>query len=314
MNEKNILSIITATRGNFSEYWLEQLLKIKGNVQFILVYPPEATIRYIDDSRIKILRSPHRGEVMQRMLGLLNASGKYVLALDDDDFVHPDVLEFTIKYFNRFPDSWVFRLRMKKIIFSDLEQIKKDWQEIPDVAQLEVLKKTKENPDPFKGGNNPGLLEIPIAPLDKNFDIRHAIFPWKQRKDMHGIHIENFNNKVWQTKLVQEAINDIARSMKILGAFTWVPAWSLDRLLGLFIQAKFFQKGAIIGHWMPIPEQIRFIDRPPSLKENRIYLEAEVLLIKCFPQYGYFWNLFFWQLYSIPITLAKALKKKLIKP
>ncbi|HEY9850936.1 MAG TPA: glycosyltransferase family A protein [Leptolyngbyaceae cyanobacterium] len=313
MSEKITLSIVTATRGNFSEYWLEQLLKIKGDVQLILVYPPDANFKYINDSRIKNFKSPYRGEVMQRTIGLLNASGKYVLALDDDDFVHPDVLEFTVKYFNKFPESWVLRLRMKKILFSDEEEIKKDWAEITDVNQLEVLKKTKENPDPFKGGKNPGLLELPIAPVDNKFDVRYAIWPGLERKDMHGIHIENFNNKIWKNQLVQDALTELGKAMKIFGAITWVPSWNLDRLLGLFIQAKFFQKDAIIGHWMPIPEQIRFIIRPDNLKETRIYLEGDILLAKRFPQYGYFWNLFFSQLYDVPRVLGKSLKRHILK-
>jgi hypothetical protein len=62
--------------------------------------------------------------------------------------------------------------------------------------------------------------------------------------------------------------------------------------LGLFIQAKFFEKGKIIGHLLPLPEQIRVEANPPEYKKSRrFYLLAELLLLKRFPQYGYLWNL-----------------------
>jgi hypothetical protein len=82
-------------------------------------------------------------------------------------------------------------------------------------------------------------------------------------------------------------------------------------LLGLFVQAKFYQKDAIIGHAMPKPEQIRFIVRDNALKETRLHLIADILLVKCYPQYGYLWNLIIWQVYNIPIILAKSAKIKL---
>lgn len=311
MNKKPILSIVTATRGTFSEYWLEQLLKIKGNIQFILVYPPAITVKTINDPRVRVLTSPYKGEVLQRFTGLLNADGEYVLALDDDDLAHPDILECTTAYFKKFPNSWVLRLKIENIDFLNEERIKQFWEKIPDLEKLDICKKTKENPFPYQRGNYKGLLEVPIAPLDIKFDIRHVIWPFKKRIDMHGIHFENFNNKIWKNQIVQPALSDISQAMRIMGAFTWVPSWSLDRLLGLFVQAKFFQKNAIIGHAMPKPEQIRYICKDPSLKEARLYLEAEVLLVKCYPQYGYLWNLFFWQIYTIPRVVGKAVKKKL---
>ena len=313
MSEKPILSIVTPTLGNFSEYWLEQLLRIKGAVQFVLVYPPGATIKFIDDSRVKSLTSPSKGEVMQRFTGLINASGEYVLALDDDDFLHPDVLELTTQYFEKFPQSWVLRLKIENIDSLNEERFKQQWEDIPDVDRLEICQKTAENPFPFQQGNYTGLLEVPIAPLDKKFDLRHAVWPWTPRKDMHGIHFENFNNRIWRNELVQQSLPDLSQVMKVMGALTWVPSWSLDRALGLFVQAKFFNKDAIIGHWLPKPEQVRYSYRDPSLKEPRSILAADALLVKRFPQYGYFWNLFFNQLYDIPKMLAKSVKRKLNK-
>ena len=312
-NEKNILSIVTPTRGNFSNYWIEQLLKVKGTVQFVLVYPPNVTIRSIDDSRVKVLISPYKGEMMQRFLALLNASGDYVLALDDDDFVHPDILNLTTEYFIRFPQSWILRLNKVVINFESTEDIKKHWQEIPDVHQLNICKKTTEIPYPYKQGNYTGLLEIPICPLDKTFDIRYAIWPFMERKDNNGYHFENFNNIIWKNKLVQQALPDLSHTTQLTGALTWIPSSGFDRLLGLFVQAKYFQKDAIIGHWMPKPEQIRYIDKPPSLKPPRFHVVSDLLLVKSFPQYGYFWNLFFNKLYGVPRTLGKTIKWQLSK-
>ncbi len=312
MKEKPLLSIVTATKGDFSDYWLEQLLAVSGSIQFILVYPPQVPIRIIEDSRVKVLISPYQGEVMQRFVGLLNVQSQFVLALDDDDFVHPGILECTYCYFQRFPKSWVLRLKIKNIDFLDEAGIKQSWQPIGNLAELTIDCQTPENPFPFQQGKHQGLLEVPIAPLNKSFDIRHAVFPWHRRSDMAGIHFENFNNKVWRNDLVQPALAELSQAMKVAGALTWIPAWSLDRLLGLFIQAKFFQKDAIIGHAMPQPEQIRFSYKNPALKEPRLYLSAEILLMKSYPQYGYLWNLFFWQVYTIPKVIGKGIKKRLI--
>lgn len=313
MNNQPILTIVTATRGNFADGWLEELLKIKGNVQFILVYPPNATVKDIDDVRIKNLISPFKGEVTQRFTGLINADSEYVMALDDDDYLHHDIADLVAQYFAKFADSWVLRLNIAKVDDTDEENIKKEWQALTNIEQLEICKKTPENPFPYQKGNYKGLLEVPIAPLDKPLDIRHIIFPWKQRTDQKGTHFENFNNRVWQTKLVKSALSEISAAMKIKGAFTWLPAWSLDRLLGLFIQAKFYQKDLIIGHAMPKQEQIRFIMRDSALKETRIYLLAEILLLKCYPQYGYLWNLCIWQVYTIPRILVKSIKIKFLR-
>jgi hypothetical protein len=311
MKEKSILSIVTPTKGNFSDYWLEQLLKIKGNVQFILVYPPDTPVKSIDDPRVTVIISPYKGEVMQRFIGLLNTQGDYVLALDDDDFAHPDILECTAAYFKLFPESWVLRLKIENIDYLDEARIKQDWEATPVLEKLEICKKTPENPFPYQGGNYKGLLEVPIAPLDKNLDIRQALFPWHKRTDMDGLHFENFVNRVWRNDKLQLALAELSQAMKIIGPLTWIPAWNLDRALGLFVQAKFFQQDAIIGHAMPKPEQIRYITKDQSLKEARLHLASDALLLKCYPQYGYLWNLFFWQMYKMPKLIGRTIKQNL---
>ena len=201
-------------------------------------------------------------------------------------------------------------MSIQNIKFSESERIYQDWSTIPDITQLEIGQKTPENPYPYQQGKFYGLVEVPIAPLDINFDIRYALWPQKERPDCYGIHFENFNNRVWQTNKVQAALADLSTSMKLWGNLTWIPFWSLDRLLGLFVQAKFYQPEAIVGHAMPKPEQIRYITRPENVKELRFYISADALLIKRFPQYGYLWNLFFWQLYKIPQILARVLRNR----
>jgi glycosyltransferase involved in cell wall biosynthesis len=311
MNHQPLLSIVTPTLGKFSDYWRENLLKVAGDVEFILIYPPLVKIQHIHDPRVKVIVSPYKGECMQRYVGFLNATGKYVLALDDDDYVHPQVCELITKYFNIFPESWILRLQKLNIDINDEARIKQPWSEIPDVTQLPVCRKTPENPFPYDKGNFKGLLEVPIAPLEKKFDWRYLIWPFLTRRDNEGYHFENFNNIIWRNDLIQKSLPELSQATKILGAITWIPFSGFDRLSGLFVQAHSFRSDAMIGHWMPKPEQIRYIDKDPSLKPPRFHVISDVLLVKHFPQYGYFWNLVFSKLYGVPRTVAKLMKLKL---
>lgn len=306
-----LLSIVTATLGKFSDYWLEELLKVKGNVEFIFVYPPNTPIPNFPDPRIKVIISPFKGEVMQRMTGLLNVNTEYVIALDDDDFIHPDILELTSNYFARFTESWVLRLAIKNIDYQNQAEIQKDWSAIPDTNQMEVIYKTPENPYPYQNGNYKDLIAIPIVPFNNKLDILLLVDQKTTRKDREGIHFENFNNKVWKTFQVKESLEDFSQTLKLMNALTWIPSWSLDRTLGLFIQAKFYEPEKIMGHALPKPEQIRYILM--QKKGFRIYLSSDILLIKRFPQYAYLWNLIFSQLDQIPRFLFSRLKSILQK-
>jgi hypothetical protein len=312
MNQCPILSIITPTRGDFPDEWLEQLLNVRGEVEFIFIYHPYTSVREIADPRVRSLVSPYKGEMMQRHVGLLNAQGTYLVALDDDDFIHPDIVELVQQYFQLFPDSWILRLQQLNIDYQDREKIERPWDEIPDLNQLEVLKRTPENPYPYKRGEFQGLLENPIAPLDTKFDILHALF-LKQRTDNKGYHFENFNNMVWKTELVQKALVNLSQATRLWGHLTWIPSTGAERLAGLFVQASFYQKDIIIGHWMPKPEQIRYINKDAALKPPRFHVFTDFLLLKRFPQYGYIWNLFLSKAYFVPRTLAKLLKWRLTK-
>ena len=307
METTPFLSIVTPTRGNFSSYWLEQLLGVEGNVQFILVYPPQTTPKSINDPRIKILVSPYKGEVVQRFTGLINATGKYVLALDDDDFVHPQVLSLVKDYFQVFPDSLVLRLMMKKIDYQDQQKIQKPWSQLPTIKKITAANPQQE--DNF----NITLRSLPIAPLKNSFNLQQMFLPYQDRKDMHGAHIENFNNKVWKNDIVQRALTDLSQAMKLIGALTWMPFWSLDRLLGLYIQALYFQENATVGHWMSAPEQIRYIVKSQESKQEfRLILPADILLIKRFPQYGYFWNLG-WEQFWVAVRKIASYYKQIIR-
>jgi len=310
MSESFILSIVSPTRGNFSDYWLEQLLNIKGNIEFNLVYPPGVVPKQIADSRVKNIISPYKGEIIQRFVGLLNATGKYVLALDDDDFAHPELYSLVKTYFHRFPESWVLRLRSAHIEAKNEERIKQEWEDIPDINSLDIWTRQGRKTHLFEQDDKK-LLELPIPPLENKFDPAFLVSPFHKRKDMHGPHIENFNNKVWRNDLVQESLSDLSTTTQLFGHLTWIPKWSLDRLLGLFLQAKFYEKDKVVGHWMPEPEQIRYILVEQSKKGDfRLILASDALLSKRFPQYGYFWNLFFEQFW---LDLKKLANKAIAK-
>ena len=308
MERPPFLSIVTPTRGDFSEAWLRHLVAVEGDVVFLLVYHPQTAIRAVSDPRIRSMVSPYKGAFMQRYVGLLNAIGRYVLVLDDDDFLHPQVVQMACCYFERFPDSWVLRLKAKKINLNRRSELLADWPQAVDVETLETCQKRPpaENPDNY-------LLEIPIAPLSKRFDPRIALLPgFFRRTDDRAIHIENFNTKIWRRDLLQPALSKLSKTMRLWGVLTWIPNYGDDRLLGLFLQAELYEEGKIVGHWMPKQgEQVRLSAQDFKFHRPRYQIFADTLLVKAFPQYGYFWNLFFAKLYGVPRTVGKSLKWKL---
>lgn len=302
MMKRPLLSIVTCTRGNFTSYWFDQIRKVKGDIEVILVYPPGGDIDIeVKDPRIKTLRSLLKGEVPQRFLGLLNARGKYVMALDDDDFFHPDGANTLEDYFQRFPDSWMLRLRKEIIYIDDRKNIERKWDAFPDLRTLKVVEK-----DRFS--RNEGMIEIPIAPLNKNFDMK--VLVGRERRDMHGIYMENFTNRIWKSEIVHNALEDFQKKMTVFGAVKYIPSWNLDRALALYIQAKFFKENTVIGHWLPEPAQVRFTWRHSEAKERRFYIATDLFLLRRFPQYGYFWTLCVSQLIYIPIRLARFIKRR----
>ena len=102
------------------------------------------------------------------------------------------------------------------------------------------------------------------------------------------------------------------KTTKLIGALTLVPDWTLDRSLGLYLQAKGYKKDAIIGHWLPKPEQIRRTTKPAHLRPIRTPIASDFLFLKSFPQYGYFWNIIIHESYGVLKTIARSLKRKLV--
>jgi glycosyltransferase involved in cell wall biosynthesis len=302
-----LLSIVTPTRGNFSSYWFKQLRSIQGDVELILVYPPGQEIQEFNDSRIKVIVSPYKGELIQRATGLLNVSGDYVIALDDDDFLHPQITDIVKSYFELYPRSICLRLCKKNIHYQDTKSIERSWDDLPDIHKLTAVE-TKYNREEY--AESEILQEIPISPLHNKFKLSSLWF-YSERTDQKGPHPENFNNKVWKSNITREAVEDLLSFTQILGSLTWIPFWSLDRLLGLYLQAKIFQQGMILGHWLHGAEQIRYIQAAWSTKgEIRSVFAADMLLALRFPQYGYFWNLFFYEMwFALKIFIKTKLNR-----
>lgn len=293
---KPILSIVVPTREGFSQHWIEHLLQVKGEqVEFILVHPSAVCIYPTEDTRLRQLVCPFRGEVIQRLSGLLNAAGTYVLTINCDEYINPSILEITTQYYQRFPDSSVLRLSKQQFEYGDRQSLAAAWPSLVPVDQIEVYNPSIHD----KQSKYNYLREIPIAPLSNKLDLLALV---RGRKDMHGPHTENFDKKVWKNEKVQPALADITELMTIWKAVKYVPFWCLDRLLGLFVQAKFFKEaGEIIGHELPTPAQIRVEANPPEYKKAmRFYIFAEILLVRKFPQYGYLWNVIFGHLQAIP--------------
>lgn len=295
-----ILSIVIPTREGLSEEWLDFLLKTEGAVEFILVHPPGMPKFKREDVRLSQINSVFRGEIIQRLNGLMNASGTYVLSMNCDEYIFPHLLDVVTSYFTRFPTSWMFRLSKKFFDFGDRNITQLPWNTPRTIDHLQILDLSQ----PFSlFKTDQYLLEVPIAPVDNPLNLASL---FQGRRDHHGRHIENFDKTVWKNELVQATLQDLITTMKFGGNIKYVPFWCLDRLLGLMLQAKFFEQGRIIGHKLPLPECLRSEDNPPNhQRTNRYYVLAEVLLLKRFPNKGYFWNLVLSEIKDIPRTYVR---------
>ena len=288
-----ILSIVIPTREGLSENWFKELFKVEGNVEFILVHPPGNTKYPYDDPRMQQIISPFRGEIIQRMTGLMTATGEYILSINCDEYLHPNLLDVTTQYFTAFPNSWMMRLGTKHFEYGKLEGNVYEWKPFPEINTLKSYK-SQEIQSKIKSGEiSPEdkyyLVENPIAPLENKFSFRAF---QRKRPDLHGRHTENFDKKIWKKTLVKETLLDLSQTMTLIEPLKYIPFWCLDRLFGLYLQAKFFEKDISIGHVLPDPELLRIEDNPPQYSRlYRWFQLAEFLLVIRFPQYGYFWNL-----------------------
>ena len=279
-----ILSIVVPMKDGTDSDWLQELLKVKGNVEFILAYPPGASLFSVEDERLSQIFCPLDGEFIKRITALLNARGEYVLSVNSDEYVHPDMLNITEKYFKAFPESMFFRLRDVKFPYSQAP-VGKPWDSFPEIEDISIKGKTeKEEEEKFM------MREIPISPLENPLRV---IGLFTGRTDHKGPHQENFDKKVWKTHLIHSTLEKSVRTLNLFGPFKYVPFWTADRFNGLSVQANFYEPGKIAGHWLPMPEQLRTEDNPPSknFRKNRRYVLTEILLLRMFPKVPYLWNL-----------------------
>ncbi|MBE9200553.1 transposase [Nodularia sp. LEGE 06071] len=281
------LSIIIPMRGGVQNSWLQELLKIRGNAEFILVYPPHVPFIPITEPRLRQITSPLQGEVIQRVTALLNAAGEYVLSINCDEYLHPNIVEIAEDYFSNFPDSYFFRLKQVDFPFGEV-LVDQPWASLNNIKDIEINKPNTEKTY-SQSEKEYTMREIPIVPLNNKPDFLGF---FTGRKDHLGGHQENFDKKVWKNELVQETLKGIVPTFTIFGPLKYIPFWTADRLMGLSVQAKFFEPGKIAGHWLSSPEQLRTENNPPNYpRKNRRYVLSELSILRQFPGFGYIWNL-----------------------
>lgn len=303
------LSIVIPMREGFSSDWFHSLLAVQGPVEFILVHPPGTRLTPCEDPRMHQIVSAYRGEIIQRLSGMLNASGTYLLTFNCDEYINPAVPALAERYFQQFPDSWVMRLAKEEYAYGDQAALKAPWEELPqDLTTLPICRKADGNLRLYAEGH---MMEIPIAPMHHRFDWGCI---WRGRRDHLGPHTENFDKKVWVNAMVQEALQEILKGLTLFGPVKYLPFWCLDRLLGLALQAKFYDPAypdQLIGHKLPSPAQLRVEDNPPEhRRRGRFYIFAEIILLRRFSQYGYIWNLAVHQIREFPVRGYLSLKRK----
>ena len=281
------LSIIIPMREGVEDSWLQEMLNIKGSIEIILIFPPHVPYLSIDDPRLRQINSPVRGEVIQRVTALLNAKGKYVLSINCDEYLHPNIVKIAEDYFQNFPESYFFRLKQVQFPFGKAP-INQPWDDVANIRDIRI--RNQENSQDLSAQEiEYSMREIPITPLDKKIDFL-ALF--RGRRDHKGPHQENFDKKVWKNELVQEALKGVVDSFTLFGPFKYIPFWTADRLVGLSVQASFCEPRKIAGHWLSAPEQLRTEDNPPNQpRKNRRYILAEISLLRKFAIFGYIWNL-----------------------
>ncbi len=138
---------------------LQELLKVQGSTEFILVYPP-----------------------VQRVTALVNASVKYLLCINCDEHLHTNIPEITEDYFTNFPESYFFRLNQVQFPLNKLP-IDKPWNLFPNIQNFEVRKRdvSKAYSDEE---NKYTMREIPIVPFDNKLDFLAVLRGIEMKKDL----------------------------------------------------------------------------------------------------------------------------------
>jgi hypothetical protein len=94
-----------------------------------------------------------RGEIIQRSTGFLNARGTYILTINCDEYLHPEIVTLVKDYFERFPNSWVLRLARCEFPYGEREKLESNWTTIPDVKSLAICSRRENNSNLFKDNN-----------------------------------------------------------------------------------------------------------------------------------------------------------------
>lgn len=217
---------------------------------------------------------------MQSLLGLLNADGRYVMVLDQEAYVHPDIASLAADYFGRFPTSLALRLMPLRLGSEASDTLRQPWKPLPALEALAVAHR-REDPE------QPILQEVPVAPLARPVNWRRLLWPWGKR-ELPNTHLQKFSGTLWRNDKLQQMLPDLVRAMRAGLGLTWMPRSGLDLLLGLYLQAYYYPELRLIGHSLPGPAQIRLGWPPPVAPSHRL---SELLLVRRFSQYGYFWNL-----------------------
>ena len=93
------------------------------------------------------------------MTGLMNASKKYVLTINCDELLHPDIVEITKQYFTKFPDSWVLRLSRKSLKYGDEASLKSPWEGVYNIDEMKTCGVSREDEiyveNPIISGKSP---------------------------------------------------------------------------------------------------------------------------------------------------------------
>lgn len=102
-------------------------------------YPPK-------DTRIKVIHKPNGGVSSARNAGLEKAEGEYVIFVDSDDRIRPDMAEILLGYGKRFAadciicgvtqDSGTIWRPQKNKLYNDIQEVK---EELPVLIDTELL-------------------------------------------------------------------------------------------------------------------------------------------------------------------------------